>query len=103
MDEQRVKTNVSFCQRRVGQTRFRDDKRTSHQQTSCVLVFKHTSNRGILTSKEMETLNELQKRSAKQSHAREHGIGVQSTLSFSAVKNGFSTRCQFSFLSPTTN
>ena len=30
-------------------------------------------------------------------HAREYGFGVQSTLLFS-MENGFSTRCQFSFL-----
>ena len=42
---------------------------------------------GILTFKERETRSALQKRAAEQSHVREHGIGVQSTLSVFAVKN----------------
>ena len=56
---------------------------------------------GILTSKKGEAWNALQKKSRK-SHAHEHGIGVQSTLFVFRSEHGFSLRCQFSFLSPTT-
>ena len=38
-----VKSNFSCCSRQMGQTRFRVDKRTNHQQTSCVQVFEHAS------------------------------------------------------------
>ena len=54
-------------------------KRIYHQQISCVQVFKHASNR-YLDIEERETWNALQKPAAKQSHAREYGTGVQSTL-----------------------
>ena len=69
------------------------DKQINHQQTSCVQVFEHASNIHI-NIKERET---LEKRAGKQSDAREYGIGVQSTPSVFAVRNGFCKRCQVSF------
>ena len=59
----------------MGQTLFRDDERTYHHQTSCVQVFEHVD----IT--ERETWNALQERARKPCHAREFGVGVQSTLS----------------------
>ena len=64
----------------VGQRRFSNDMRIYHQQPSCVQVFKHASNWCIVI-KERKTRNALKKWAAKQSHAREYGIGVHSTLS----------------------
>ena len=65
----------------MGPTRFCD----YHQQTSCVRVFKHASNRYI-DMKEWETWKALRKPAEKQSHAREFDLCVQSTLSVFAVK-----------------
>ena len=52
---------------------------TSYQQTSSVRVLKHASNRHV-DIKERETCNALQKLAAKQSRAREDGIGGKSTV-----------------------
>ena len=60
----------------MGQTRIRDDERTYHQQTFCVQVYEHASDKYI-DIKERETWNAPQQRAGKQSHARECGTCVQ--------------------------
>ena len=84
----------------MGQTRSQDDKRTYHQQAPGVQVFEHASHRCLDEAKERRrSLNPSHTRVTQSSHAREHDLGVQSTL-FVFRGNGLSTKCQFCFLSP---